>query len=851
MAAGRKVYVNTESVYRIDSFNQSPIRRLAERGWRLFPVKPRDKQPLITDWPHQATCDEERLRSWLKRFPDCNWGVATGPESGVFVLDVDGEPGLAALGDLEHQGYELPPTLMSHTGRGSHIFLEWPSNGTAVRNSAGKIAAGLDVRGAGGYVIVPPSVHSSGAEYRFHDEDAAIAPAPQWLLERLAQTSAAGEPTARGAQRGIDVIPDGQRNQALMSLAGTMQRKGMTAAAIEAALLAENKERCNPPLSEAEVRKIACSVSQYEPAPSKQVAGIFTDAQNSGAAVVHCDYGGGRFEASNLGVVYTGPPDKDGNAKPPLWICGPLRIVAMTRDQKSSAWGRLLEWSDSDGVQHQWAMPLEILQGDGVDMRSELARQGLSIAPGRLARDLLASFLQVYPIDVRARCVDRIGWDRSGYVLPTEAVGEASEKVVFQNAHAVEPAFSVAGTAGEWRKHVAALAQGNSCLILSVSAAFAGSLLEPAGEDSGGFHLRGRSSTGKSTALKAAASVWGNPASYCRLWRSTSNGLEGLAALHNDGLLILDELSQIDPREAGEAAYLLANGRGKNRAARNGTARQAASWRLLFLSAGEESLSALMARAGRKSTAGQEIRMAEIDADAGADMGALEDLHGFDSPAALVVTLRDATSMYYGAVGAEWLRLIVEDHPKLPAVLSSGIKQFAEEFVPKDAVGQVERVARRFGLVATAGEMASRYGLTGWAPSEAVAAVGKCFDSWLDAFGGTGNREERALLSQVRGFFEQHGASRFEHIVGAEGQRVINRAGFYRTDVEGHREYLVLPEAFRQEVCGGFDHKGAIQTLIRAGWLIPASDGNTQKPRLPELGTTRVYVFGAAMWGEE
>jgi len=159
---------------------------------------------------------------------------------------------------------------------------------------------------------------------------------------------------------------------------------------------------------------------------------------------------------------------------------------------------------------------------------------------------------------------------------------------------------------------------------------------------------------------------------------------------------------EIDPKEAGEAAYLLANGRGKNRAARNGTARQAASWRLLFLSAGEESLSALMARAGRKSTAGQEIRMAEIDAEAGAGMGALEDLHGFDSPAALVVALRDAASMYYGAVGAEWLRLIVDDRPKLPAVLSSGIKQFAEEFVMKDAAGQVERVARRFGLVATA-----------------------------------------------------------------------------------------------------------------------------------------------------
>ena len=103
----------------------------------------------------------------------------------------------------------------------------------------------------------------------------------------------------------------------------------------------------------------------------------------------------------------------------------------------------------------------------------------------------------------------------------------------------------------------------------------------------------GASSTGKSTALKVDASVWGNPTSYCRTWRATSNGLEGLAALHNDGLLILDELGQIDPKEAGEAAYLLANGKGNACATRNGTARP-----VLVRWPGEESLSALMARAG-------------------------------------------------------------------------------------------------------------------------------------------------------------------------------------------------------------------------------------------------------------
>lgn len=449
---------------------------------------------------------------------------------------------------------------------------------------------------------------------------------------------------------------------------------------------------------------------------------------SAGPAVAGCDYGGGCFELADKGVSYTGPPDKEGNPKPPLWICSPLAVVAMTRDDKSGEWGRLLRWQDKDRVRHEWAMPLELLQRDGgAEVRCELARQGLSIAPGRAARDLLATYLQVWPVDARARCVDRVGWHGPVYLLPTQAMGDADETVVFQNAHAVEAAFCSSGTLEDWRDCVAALAQGNSRLVFAICTAFAATLLEPAGAESGGFHLRGLSSTGKSTALKLAASVWGQPTKYCRTWRATTNGLEGLAALHNDGLLILDELSQVDPRDAGEAAYLLANGQGKARASRNGTARQSAAWRLLFLSAGEESLSALMARAGRRPTAGQEIRLAEIEADAGAGMGAIETLHTFDNPDALVGAIRDAASRYHGTVGTNWLKLLVRDREHLAGVLASSIQRFLAEVMPNDSCGQIERVARRFAIVALAGEMATRFAGFSMSCSSARQTAGRDF----------------------------------------------------------------------------------------------------------------------------
>lgn len=563
------------------------------------------------------------------------------------------------------------------------------------------------------------------------------------------------------------------------------------------------------------------------------------------------NYGGGRFEISSRGVFFIGT-DKDGNELSPRWICSPLSVVAMTRDAKSGEWGRLLEWRDDDDVRHQWAMPLELLQGDGSDVRRELARLGLSIAPTKQARDLLVSYLQVWPVQARARCVERLGWHGAVYVTPAESIGQDDEIVVFQNAHALEPAFAISGTADDWRDSVGRLAAGNSRLVFALSVAFAGALADVAGEDSGGFHLRGGSSSGKSTALKAAASVWGDPSTYPRLWRATANGLEGLAALHNDCLLILDELSQIDPKEAGEAAYLLANGQGKARASRTGAARQSARWRLLFLSAGEESLTALMARAGKKTNAGQEIRLADIEADAGVGMGAFETLHDQPTPAALALAVKDAATRYHGAVGLAWLRYIVADRPKLAEVIADGIRQFVGECTPADAAGQVLRVAQRFALVAVAGELATHYGLTGWPEGEATQAAKKCFAAWLESFGCTGNREERTMLAQVRAFFEAHGASRFEDVMGPTDQHIHNRAGFYRTGDNGKREYLVLPEAFRRDVCQGFDVKTATAALVQAGWLAKGEGGKTaQKPRLPGLGPTRCYVFTGRMWEDE
>lgn len=566
---------------------------------------------------------------------------------------------------------------------------------------------------------------------------------------------------------------------------------------------------------------------------------------------VVCEYGNGQFRLTNHGLTYIGV-DREGQPMPPRWICAPLQVVAKTRDSQSGEWGRLLEWQDDDGVNHQWAMPLALLQGDSADVRRELARLGLAISPHKSARDLLTAWLQVFPVDARARCVERLGWHGEVFVTAAGSIGQSAEKMVFQNIHAMEPALSTSGSTEEWRHAIARLAVGNSRLVFAIATAFAPALARLAGEDSGGFHFRGASSSGKSTALRVAASVWGNPQSYCRLWRSTSNGLEGLAAMHNDGLLILDELSQIDPREAGEAAYLLANGQGKTRATRSGTVRASARWSIFFLSAGEESLTALMARNGQRSNAGQEIRLADIEADAGCGMGIFEAMHDGMTPAALSRQLKEAASRYHGAIGIEWLQKVVANQQGIQRLVTNTMQKFVDAVIPADAVGQVIRVARRFALVAAAGELASRFGLTGWEPGESLRAATQCFNTWLEAFGAEGNREDRAIMAQVRAFFESHGASRFDNARSPNNEKILHRAGFYQTDDEGYRIYMVLAEVFKNELCKGFDQRAVTRTLLDAGWLKPAADGSaSHKPRIKGVGTPRLYVFTHRIWGEE
>jgi predicted P-loop ATPase len=254
------------------------ILPLAREGWRMFPVRGRGKSPLISAWPTEATSEEAQLRAWSATYPDCNWAVATGVGSGVFCLDLDGPAGLEWYGNISNGSAQ---TRQVKTHRGRHLYYQWPENGTELRNSAGKIAPGVDLRGEGGYAVLPGSRHPEGSTYEWlSPATCPVQAASSALIEQAIAASKKIETIpGRTNDDPSDSIPAGERNSTLTSLAGSMRRRGMTEEAIAAALLAENQRRCDPPLSDDEVRQIAASVASYpsEPTPFATVQLLRTE----------------------------------------------------------------------------------------------------------------------------------------------------------------------------------------------------------------------------------------------------------------------------------------------------------------------------------------------------------------------------------------------------------------------------------------------------------------------------------------------------------------------------------------------------------------------------------------------
>lgn len=522
--------------------------------------------------------------------------------------------------------------------------------------------------------------------------------------------------------------------------------------------------------------------------------------------------------------------DPNSDSASPVFICSKLEITATTRDQDGNNWGRVLEFDDLDGKRKRWVMPMEMLAGRGELLHCTLLNMGLNLNTSAKAKNLLAQYIQLCKPEKKSVCVDRIGWHEGCYVLPERTIGDTKGKeILLQTAHPDSLGFKQAGTLADWQNHVSRFAVANSRLAFAISASFAAPLLEFFNVAGGGFHFRGESSKGKTISLYTAGSVWGSHERK-QTWRATSNGLEETAHSHNNNILLIDELGQMESRDVGETVYMLANGQGKKRM----TETKRKAWRVLFLSTGEIDLKTMMLEAGKITKAGQEVRFIDLEAVAG-DLGVFDTLFkDFLCSADQAHHLERATNQYYGTAGIEFITQFIDDKTESIEFLKRTQKAFIDEVEPEKANSQVKRVLNLFSMVASAGELATAFNITGWQTGEAIQAAKKCFNSWLNNLCNvTHSQEHHQAIERVKAFIEKHGESRFTNLDAPDPMPTRDRAGFKKREDAG-TVYYFLPSVFRNEVCKGLNMKTVKAALKIADLLITGSDGKDALKRVPE-----------------
>lgn len=553
------------------------------------------------------------------------------------------------------------------------------------------------------------------------------------------------------------------------------------------------------------------------------------------------------------------------------FVCAPLEITHMVRDPRGENWQRLASFSDHDGRRRRVLVPDELLEGDGTALAKLLRAQGLFI--GDRKSGLLRIYLNRSRPASRARLTGRIGWHedveqpgRWSYVLPGDLdpiSPEGAELWMHAGSGAGHAQFKQAGTLADWRDNVAALAVGNSRLCFAISAAFAGALCWLHPNVAGGFHWSGGSSLGKSGLLFAAASLCG-PKEYRRTWMQTGTAVEWLAAGHSDAPLLLDELGQAgSPRDVALSAYMLASGQGKGRGQAAGGLRETASFSLMFQSNGELGLAQFLSENGERAMPGHEVRFCELPADAGVGLGCWDVLHGLTDGARFTENLQRNAAKYYGTAFPEFVRRTIRERESMPAQFEELRREFEQRVLTSKAGGQAVRAATRFAAVAYAGELATQWGVTGWAKGEAIKAAFRLCRDWIQAYGGEGNKEPRRMVEQVQAWIQANSGTRLEDhrrpsVTDTHAPRTMNRAGWKKPTKETASlnepdqvfEYLLYPAVFRSELCNGFDPSAVAKELDKRGLLVRSKDSLMQKFREPGAGKPGwFYVIPSAILG--
>lgn len=520
---------------------------------------------------------------------------------------------------------------------------------------------------------------------------------------------------------------------------------------------------------------------------------------------------------------------------------------------RTTDWCKFVSFNDSNGNKQLLPIPMELFGKSGGEVTSLLQRHGFQINKTNNSNAKLIEYLQNTKVSKKILSTSKVGWHGNKYFIFPDTIIPHTEEIHFDADLDNAQGFAVSGELIEWQEEIAKYCRGNNMLIFSLSCAFAAPMLQLIDRDSFGFNIVGASSTGKTTGLKVAASIYGSP-KYTLTWRATGNALEGVAESRNNCLLCLDELGQVDARELGEIIYMLSHGSGKSRLKATGGLRKKFEWRSLFLSTGEVSISSAIKSVGGKVKGGMTMRLIDIHISRDSKYGLFDTIHNFKDANNLATHLNEKTGKIYGTPIREFIsQLAKADKKYILQIFEELEKDFLAKYVPPNSNGQIQRIAKSFAIVAAGGELAIKLGIIPFEAGEAIEAIAQCFKLYIAEKDSIGSFDIDEAIKQIKTYFAQNYSTRFAEFVNPSDQfdyleKIQSQAGFKRKVKSNGEdcgyEFFVFTEVFNIEICKGYDNKAVLYALNEMGYLIKGSEKQFVKnQRLPNIGPKKIYHF--------
>ena len=516
------------------------------------------------------------------------------------------------------------------------------------------------------------------------------------------------------------------------------------------------------------------------------------------------------------------------DGKEPVLVCDVyIKITALLRTSSGTNWSKMVEFMDFDKNNKSVVIENQDLLENSQDAFKKLVSNGLAV---NVCKKPLMDYLRYETPEKRVTLLTKCGWVESGleYVSTNFKITDDNSDYVLQFIDSLDTKIQQKCSLADWQRNICKYCVCNDVLSFVLCVSLSGILLKFTNIGTTIFNLVGKSSIGKTTALCIAASCWGDK-DVIKQWRTTSNALERTAFYHNDGVLILDELGQINNKEAENITYMLGNGRGKLRMKSDGDIKETNSWRAMILSSGEVGIADKIESVGGKIKGGHSVRCIDIDALV-SRFGIYNNLYGEKDGASFSNMLKQACGMYYGIAAEEFVRRLVKGTTLYDldnCIKYSVLQEYGDickKYDIKNAEGQIKRVAEIFALLAVTGVLAARNGVFTHTEEQIRSSIYNMFGKWLKD--RSCMEEEHDIVELLKGFLVQHEA-RFQKLNVLDERNVINKLG-YIDKKDDRTIYYVIPSLFQKEFsmdCVGMSHKIVRRILAEKGILELCNDG--------------------------